>query len=114
MASKLNTVAQILLVLAVMFSAAVRPLPYLWMDVLLYSVLVTTIWSGFDYVWRWGGAPGERVRTETGCSRRVRPGCRRTAQALVVIRKARITSRDTSHEQSPVTAWPGAARQRPV
>jgi cardiolipin synthase len=54
MVSKLNTFAQILLVLAVMFSAAVQPLPYLWMDVLLYSVLVTTIWSGIDYVWRWG------------------------------------------------------------
>ena len=51
--SKLNTVAQILLVLAVMFSAAVQTLPYLWMDVLLYSVLVTTLWSGIDYVWRW-------------------------------------------------------------
>ena len=53
MLSKLNTVAQILLVLAVMFSAAVQALPYLWMDVLLYSVLVTTLWSGMDYVWRW-------------------------------------------------------------
>jgi cardiolipin synthase len=53
MVSKLNTFAQILLVLAVMFSAAVQVLPYLWMDVLLYSVLVTTLWSGIDYVWRW-------------------------------------------------------------
>ena len=24
------------------------------MDVLLYGVLVTTLWSGFDYVWTWG------------------------------------------------------------
>jgi len=54
MVSKLNTVTQIVLVLAVLFSQAVKPLPYLWMDVLLYSVLVTTLWSGFDYVWRWG------------------------------------------------------------
>ena len=51
--SKLNTLAQILLVIAVMFSQAVRELPFLWMDVLLYSVLVTTLWSGLDYVWRW-------------------------------------------------------------
>jgi hypothetical protein len=36
-----------------MFSAAVQALPYLWMDVLLYSVLATTLWSGIDYVWRW-------------------------------------------------------------
>jgi len=53
MVSKLNTVTQIVLVLAVLFSQAVKPLPYLWMDVLLYSVLATTLWSGFDYVWRW-------------------------------------------------------------
>ena len=52
--SKLNTFAQILLVLAVMFSHSVQPLPFLLMDVLLYSVLATTIWSGLDYVWIWG------------------------------------------------------------
>jgi cardiolipin synthase len=53
--SKLNTVAQILLVLAVIFNQAFRELelPALWMDVLLYSVLVTVIWSGIDYVWTW-------------------------------------------------------------
>ncbi len=52
--SKLNTFAQIMLVLAVMFSQSVQDLPCLWIDVLLYSVLVTTIWSGLDYVWVWG------------------------------------------------------------
>jgi cardiolipin synthase len=52
--SKLNTVAQILLVLAVMFSEAFRPLPALWMDALIYGVLLLTLWSGFDYVWTWG------------------------------------------------------------
>ena len=53
-ASKLNTVAQIILVLAAMFSQGVQSLPALWMDVLLYSVLFTTLWSGLDYVWIWG------------------------------------------------------------
>lgn len=53
MMSKLNTFTQIMLVLAVLFSQAVKALPYLWMDVLLYCVLVTTLWSGIDYVWRW-------------------------------------------------------------
>jgi cardiolipin synthase len=53
MVSKLNTVTQIMLVLAILFSRAVTALPFLWMDVLLYSVLMTTLWSGFDYVWRW-------------------------------------------------------------
>jgi len=52
--SKLNTFAQILLVLAVMFSQSVQALPFLLIDVLLYSVLATTIWSGLDYVWIWG------------------------------------------------------------
>ena len=54
MVSKLNTLAQILLVLAVMYSQAIRQLPSFWMDVLIYGVLLTTLWSGFDYVWTWG------------------------------------------------------------
>ena len=53
MVSKLNTFTQIMLVLAVLFSQSVTALPYLWMDVLLYCVFVTTLWSGLDYVWRW-------------------------------------------------------------
>ena len=53
MVSKLNTFTQILLVLAVMFSRAVQELPFLWVDVLLYSVLATTILSGLGYVWTW-------------------------------------------------------------
>jgi cardiolipin synthase len=52
--SKLNTLAQILLVLAVIYSQAVKPLPSFWMGVLIYGVLVTTLWSGLDYVWTWG------------------------------------------------------------
>jgi cardiolipin synthase len=53
-ASKLNTVTQILLVLAVMFAHGIRELPALWIEILLYSVMVTTIWSGIGYVWTWG------------------------------------------------------------
>jgi cardiolipin synthase len=52
--SKLNTFTQILLVLAVIFSEGVRALPAPWLDILMVSVLVTTLWSGFDYVWTWG------------------------------------------------------------
>ena len=52
--SKVNTLAQILLVLAVMFSQAIQELPSFWMDVLIYGVLLTTLWSGLDYVWTWG------------------------------------------------------------
>jgi len=54
MVSKLNTVAQILLVLAVIFNQGMYVLPALWLDILIYSVLATTLWSGFDYVWTWG------------------------------------------------------------
>jgi len=54
MVSKLNTAAQIFLVLAVMFSLGVQTIPALWIDILLYSVLATTLWSGFDYIWIWG------------------------------------------------------------
>ena len=52
--SKLNTFTQIVLVLAVIFSEGVRALPAPWLDILIVSVLVTTLWSGFDYVWTWG------------------------------------------------------------
>ena len=54
MVSKLNTVAQILLVLVVIFNQGLYAVPALWLDVLMYSVLATTLWSGFDYVWTWG------------------------------------------------------------
>jgi cardiolipin synthase (CMP-forming) len=50
--SKLNTLAQILLVLAVMVNH-IYTLPALWMDVFIYSVFVSTLWSGLDYVWTW-------------------------------------------------------------
>jgi cardiolipin synthase len=54
MVSKLNTFAQILLVLAVMFSRSIQELPVLWIDALFYSVMVSTTWSGLGYVWIWG------------------------------------------------------------
>ncbi len=53
MLSKLNTFTQIMLVLAVMFSRGIQELPHLWIDVLLYSVLITTLLSGVGYVWTW-------------------------------------------------------------
>ena len=51
--SKLNTFTQILLVLAVIFSKGLYELPVLWLDLLVYSVLATTVWSGLDYVMTW-------------------------------------------------------------
>jgi len=52
--SKLTTMSQILLVLAVIFSQGVSTLPPVWLDTLVYAVLATTILSGMDYVWTWG------------------------------------------------------------
>ena len=61
--SKLNTLVQILLVLAAMINRDIYSLPELWMDVLLYSVLASTLWSGFDYVWTWSR---KALRTRDG------------------------------------------------
>ena len=36
-----------------MFSRGIRELPHLWIDVLLYGVLITTLLSGAGYVWTW-------------------------------------------------------------
>lgn len=52
--SKLNTLSQLLLVMAVLFNYGAQPLPAGWLDVLLYAVLATTVLSGADYVWTWG------------------------------------------------------------
>lgn len=52
--SKLNTFAQLLVVVAVMLNHGVRELPQPWINVLFGAVLVTTLWSGLDYVWTWG------------------------------------------------------------
>ena len=52
--SKLNTVSQILLVVAVIFSEGFRALPSEWLEFLVYMVLATTLLSGADYVWTWG------------------------------------------------------------
>lgn len=54
MVSKLNTVAQILFVLVVIFMQVVEDVPMFWVNTLLYSVVVTTLWSGVDYAWIWG------------------------------------------------------------
>lgn len=52
--SKLNTLAQIVLGLAAVFSAGVYSLPAALLDWLIWLVLATTLVSGADYVWTWG------------------------------------------------------------
>ncbi len=52
--SKLNTVLQITLVLALVLSNGLYVLPDMLLIGLLYGACLTTILSGIDYVWTWG------------------------------------------------------------
>lgn len=52
--SKINTFAQILLGVLIVFSAGVHPLPPKLIDWLTLLVFGTTVVSGIDYVWTWG------------------------------------------------------------
>ena len=52
--SKLNTVAQIFLGLAIVLSMSIVPLPDWLLHWMVLVVLGTTLVSGADYVWVWG------------------------------------------------------------
>jgi len=52
--SKLNTVAQIILGLAIVLSMGTVPLPEWLLHGMILVVLGTTLVSGADYVWTWG------------------------------------------------------------
>ncbi|MFQ5470326.1 MAG: CDP-alcohol phosphatidyltransferase family protein [Gammaproteobacteria bacterium] len=54
MISKINTFAQIMLGIAIVFSMSVLPLPELALNVLVYFVFASTVLSGLDYIWIWG------------------------------------------------------------
>lgn len=65
--SKINTLLQILLGLGVIVRAAGLTLPPWPLGGLIILVAVTTIWSGTDYVWRWGRRARDcRVRNASG------------------------------------------------
>jgi len=53
MLSKANTFVQIVLVLAVIANAGFWSIPSLLISILIGLVLLTTVLSGIDYVWRW-------------------------------------------------------------
>jgi len=55
LASKFNTLVQIVLVLLVVMHVGVYAVPEMVIDVMIGVVLVTTVYSGVDYVIRWGG-----------------------------------------------------------
>jgi cardiolipin synthase len=52
--SRLNTLAQLLLVVVVMLDRSIAPLPHWVVAALIYLVLLTTIASGLNYVVVWG------------------------------------------------------------
>lgn len=52
--SKLNTLVQILLIVATITNAGPYPLPHLLPEVLVWLCLVTVLISGSQYVWIWG------------------------------------------------------------
>jgi cardiolipin synthase len=52
--SKLNTLAQILLIMTVLFDRGVTQLPGLVLDGLIVVVVATTVLSGIGYVLTWG------------------------------------------------------------
>ncbi len=52
--SKFNTLAQIVLLLAVFWHDGFRPMRQEWINGLIYLVTVTTIVSGIQYVLSWG------------------------------------------------------------
>lgn len=53
--SKVNTFFQLVLVVAVLFSQGLRPLPEGLLSLLIWVVLLTCLVSGILYVWVWGG-----------------------------------------------------------
>lgn len=52
--SKINTLSQLLLVMAVLFNYGAQLLPLGWLELFNQVVLATTLLSGLDYVWTWG------------------------------------------------------------
>jgi cardiolipin synthase len=51
--SKLNTLMQILLVIIILLHKSLFELPVIMLDIIIYTVLATTVLSGMDYVITW-------------------------------------------------------------
>lgn len=64
--SKINTVMQIALVLAVMLQHSLLPGAGEAVHVLIYTVLVTTLASGVHYIWTWGTRALQSTAEEPG------------------------------------------------
>lgn len=62
--SKLNTLLQIVLVMALMFDQGVMALPDFGLRLLMAAVATTVVLSGADYIWTWG-TRAMRLRSES-------------------------------------------------
>lgn len=60
MISKVNTCLQITMIIAVLLSLSIMPLPDWVLVSIAYATLATTLISGFDYAWHWGLKQGYR------------------------------------------------------
>lgn len=59
--SKVNTVCQVLLVFLFLEQYSFFPLPTMLLQLMVLTVVVTTLWSLADYMWVWGRRAYERA-----------------------------------------------------
>lgn len=64
--SKANTALQVLLVLLVLFSRGIQPLPPVLLDGVMLAVAASTVASGVNYVWIWSRKARARRRESRG------------------------------------------------
>ncbi len=67
--SKVNTLLQFILIIAVMVDIGVYPLSDALITSLIGSVFVTTVWSGYKYVFLWFSHVRYRTAFKSGTSR---------------------------------------------
>ncbi|PWV65946.1 cardiolipin synthase [Plasticicumulans acidivorans] len=65
--SKCNTLAQLTLIFALLLNHGAWTLPPLLLHLLIYVTALLTLWSGFDYVQRWGRKARQQGRRRDGC-----------------------------------------------
>ena len=61
--SKLNTLVQLTLVCAIIIHYGLSPLPATLLTGLMGMTVLTTVWSGCAYVWRWGRRAWRQIRS---------------------------------------------------
>lgn len=68
--SKLNTLAQLILVCAIIINYGLDPLPEWLLDTFIDLTAVTIVWSGTAYIWRWGLHAWQSARRRLRSSQR--------------------------------------------